>query len=112
MVAKWQPSPLEDKQHKRAKTPPQPDLEDAPSRENPQTSDAGRNRWAEGEHGHSKTRRSDDRQKDLEKACSKSRARSKSKACIESRKQSKSRCIAKVECRMRQKAKHTKSGVG
>ena len=34
-VAKCQPSPLEDKQHKRAKTPPQPDLEDTPSREHP-----------------------------------------------------------------------------
>ena len=59
-VTKQQPSPLEDEQRKRAKTPPQPDPEDPPSRECLCQSAAGGNRAKEPECGCSQTRKSEE----------------------------------------------------
>ena len=70
-MAKRQSSLLDGEQQKRAKTPPQPNPYDAP--------DVGRG-WAEQnqsrDRGHSRTR--EDRQSELDQACSKSRKRSES----------------------------------
>ena len=86
-LAKWQPSPLEAEQRKRAKTPPQPDPHDALDGGHAQTTEQKSRDW-----GHSRVR-DKDRQKELDRvrACSKSRKCSKSQKWSKSRRQSKSR---------------------
>ena len=83
-MAKCQSSPLDGEQQKRAKTPLQPNPYNAP--------DVGHG-WAEQNQGrdcgHLRTR--EDRQSELDRACSKSRKRSKSRRRSKSRKCSKSR---------------------
>ena len=83
-MAKRQSSPLDGEQRKRAKMLPQPNPYDA--------SDVGRS-WAEQNQswdcGRSRTR--EDRQSELDQACSKSRERSKSRRRSKSQKRSKSR---------------------
>ena len=83
-MAKCQSSPLDGEQQKRAKTPLQPDPYDAP--------DVGRGRAEQNQsqdRGHSRTR--EDRQSELDRACSKCRKRSKSCWQSKSRKRIKSR---------------------
>ena len=77
MVAKWQSSPLDEEQRKRARTPPQADPKDTPVWEHAQC-EGRKNR----DRGCLRTRDSADRQLELDKAHSKSRAHSR--ACSKS----------------------------
>ena len=100
-VTKHQPSPLEDEHCKRAKPPPQPDLEDAPSREQTRG-----DRHAECERGHSLTRKGNEKQKELDRARTKSTACSKSRAHGKSSARSKSKASSKSRARSKSKACH------
>ena len=86
-LAKRHPSPLKAEQHKRAKTPPQPDPHDALNGGQTQTTERESR-----DRGHSRVR-GEDRQKKLNRvrACSKSWKRSKSWKCSKSCQRSKSR---------------------
>ena len=91
---KWQSSPLDGEQCKWARTPPQPDPEGAPVREHARNAGHEDREW-----GCSRIRHDVDRQQELDKARSKSRAhskscrRSKSHKCSKSKRHSKShRC--------------------
>ena len=87
MVAKQQSSPLDEEQCKRARTPPQTDPKDAPVWEH--VLSEGHDNC---DQGHSRTRDGADRQGELDKAYSKSRAcsRMRSRAHSKSHKRSKS----------------------
>ena len=93
MVAKWQSSPLDEEQHKQARTLPQLDPKDSPLREH-----ALRKGRKDHDRGCSRTRDSADRQAELDKACGKSRARNR----VHSRARSKS-------CKQSKSQKHSKS---
>ena len=71
-VAKQQSSPLDEEQHKRARTPPQADPEDALVRDHVQHEGHENRDW-----GCSRTRDRPDRQLELDRVRSKSRARSR-----------------------------------
>ena len=88
-VAKQQSSSLEDEQRKRAKTPLQPDPEDAPSGKHLQMPAVREGETEGSKHGHSQARKSEEQR---EPGHSKSKkARSKSRACNKSKVRSKSR---------------------
>ena len=71
-VAKWQSSPLDEEQCKRARTPPQADPKDTLIRDHTQ-----HERCENHDRGCSRTRDNPDRQLELDRVCSKSRAHSR-----------------------------------